>query len=653
MIKIPRRIKAELFNAILKEENPFGKEDGEEWTLGFLGEIWDLRNMPSEDSRFNDAYQDIYQHTINNDDWDLNYLFLDRLKLIDDDEKFVKFIETIVNPKFRESEDEIVKFVLLINSYLESEKYALSVSEYDENGSPIYLIQEKRESDPSSELLKNTIIFYVEKEPSGYETRTSSHSPPETFPAFVLACNTRWNDYGYVTNFFLFFYKSKTDVIGIGHTKITDGTSEYTTDSIPNNFRILDDAFCSLGQGFDFYNNLKKATGRNFESVLFALKDAAFFPEIHEKFEKNEVFKTSLIRSDESERLLREARHKIYDFDLNNLYSFKYSFQPKYADESIEVFFDFSNKIDLPNRIYAIIGKNGTGKTQLITSLPINISQKKDHYFLPRTPMFSKVIAVSYSVFDSFEIPKKTSTFNYVYCGLLNEKKELLSVKQQTLRFHYTWKKIQKLERIGKWRKILLNFIDQEMVDKFIVREEDPNSSDENHFVVNIKGFNEIKDKLSSGQKIILFIISEIISNIRLDSLILFDEPETHQHPNAISQLMNTIYDLVNEFESYCILTTHSPLVIQELFSRNVYVVERHENIPSIRKIGIESFGENLSTLTEEVFGNKEIEKQYKKIIDRLIETQASYSDIISKLESGGVPISLNVRMYVKSKAKG
>ncbi len=34
--------------------------------LEFLGRIWDLSSMPSTDSRFHDAYRDIWQHRINN-----------------------------------------------------------------------------------------------------------------------------------------------------------------------------------------------------------------------------------------------------------------------------------------------------------------------------------------------------------------------------------------------------------------------------------------------------------------------------------------------------------------------------------------------------------------------------------------------------------
>ncbi len=438
MANISKKIKSELFKALKKEPNAFGKDDN----IEFLNEIWDLRAMPSEDDRYKDAHGDVFQHTINNDDWDIDYLFIDRLNLFEDDKIFSKFIETIVSPKYRENEDEIIKFVLLINSYIEKENYTLSVSEYDENDYSIYSIQTKTDDKIPIDLPENKIPFYVVKSPSGHEDKFSSHDEPEKKPAFVLVHNDGRNDYGHKTIFGLFYYKNDTEKEYIGITKITDGKTNHTTDTILDSFTSLTDDYCSLGQDFDFYQNLKKATGRNFNSILFAIKDTAFFPDIYDKFKKNGIFRTSLIRNDDAERQLREAKHKIYGYDLANLYSFKYIFHPIYSDSSIEADLNFSNNNELHNIIYAVIGKNGTGKTQLITTLPREISQKKDDFFIPRPPLFSKVIAVSYSIFDDFEIPQKSSSFNYVYCGLHNiqkiNKKELLTPKQQVLRFHNT-----------------------------------------------------------------------------------------------------------------------------------------------------------------------------------------------------------------------
>ena len=129
--------------------------------------------------------------------------------------------------------------------------------------------------------------------------------------------------------------------------------------------------------------------------------------------------------------------------------------------------------------------------------------------------------------------------------------------------------KTKKLEYL--WYDILRNFIVPEILDIAFSRRKSllPDS------IFDESKFNEIYTILSSGQSIILFMISEIISQIRYDSLILFDEPETHLHPNAISSLLNTIFRLVKRFESFCIIATHSPLIIQEIPARNIFIIER------------------------------------------------------------------------------
>ena len=37
--------------------------------VDFLKRMYDLKNMPSDDSRFENAEQDIWQHMVNNDDY--------------------------------------------------------------------------------------------------------------------------------------------------------------------------------------------------------------------------------------------------------------------------------------------------------------------------------------------------------------------------------------------------------------------------------------------------------------------------------------------------------------------------------------------------------------------------------------------------------
>lgn len=647
MNKLSNRTKQDLYKALNRENYLKGIEHPENGLLDFLNEIWDLGSMKSEDPRYDNAYDDIVQHTVNNYDWDYDQLLLDRLKLYSGDQIFIKYLETIVSPKYRNSEDDILNFVSIININLEKEEFVLSVESYSNDNLPVYKFGVLREGE-FNDILKNNIPFYVDE----YRASNSYNiNQARQKPYFILEA-TRWDDYDYKTEFILFYFTDQLGKVNIGEVKITDGKSYFTKDVINKKFTKLDSRFFSLGQSKEYYERLKDHCGKNFISVLYALRDVAFFTDIQDKIINNSVYKTSLIRYNENEKLLREIKPQLYGYNQSTLYNIEYRFKPKYSDETEKVSFYFKNEGETHDRIYGIIGKNGTGKTQLITSLPIDIAENNYNSFSKNIPHFSKVIAVSYSLFDNFDIPKKTSNFNYIHCGLIDKNKKRLSERGLSLRFHRSWKKIREQGSIIEWKNILSNFIEKDILDSFIVPDNTPMEDDgiDRSLIVNLKEYGKIKNQLSSGQGTILYIMTEIIANIRLDSLILFDEPETHLHPNAISQLMNVIYDLVEEFESYCIITTHSPLVIQELFAKNVYVIRRDGNTPSVKKIGKESFGQNLTELTEEIFGNKDINRRYEKIIDELVDNYNNYDKIIEILHSDGQTLSLNIRLYIKSR---
>lgn len=642
-MKISKDGKLSIMEAILTSLDPFNLTDNFTIT-DFLLLVWDLENMPSEENRKN-ALDDIAQHMLRNDDWDLEYLFFEKLNILEVSTKsFINFLNVLVSPDIRKTEDSIYQYYFLINPYLEKENLSYYLKEYNDKELPIYTLQKLKIDEPN-DINENKIPIFLEDKPSGRSDRKRSHTMPKIFPSMVLVWNEGWNDFTLKTEFNLFFYTSEDEYHSIGTIKIITKRSDSVIEelrTLSKPFYSLNNHYCTLGQSQEYYNKLKEILGKNLESFLWAMKDAAFFPDISEKFENDYNFNNSLIRYNEVERLLRTAKFSIYDYDLENLYNFKYKFQPKFAKNIGEIDFRFSDKGLSSNRIYALIGKNGTGKTQFMTTLPLDISRKKHENFSPKSPSFSKVIAVSYSAFDSFDIPKKTSSFNYVYCGLRDDAGERITDRGLVLRFHSSRKKLEEQERMSTWVELLYNFIEHDIINLFIIKKRKTYTFDYN-------GFSTTRKLLSSGQSIILYIITEIVANIRYDSIILYDEPETHLHPNAISQLVNTIYDLVTEFQSYCIVATHSPLIIRDLLSKNVLVIEKEAEFFSVRKLGIETFGENLTVLTDEVFGNREIPKQYKEILSDMVKKGYSYDEVVSKLESDQIPMSLNANIYLSS----
>lgn len=86
----------------------------------FLSRIFDLQELPSFDTRFKDAAGDIWQHCINNDDWEPDWVFSDnRFKLLDGPaDSFMNFLCEIVNPVVRPDRDETLKLVSHFNDQL-------------------------------------------------------------------------------------------------------------------------------------------------------------------------------------------------------------------------------------------------------------------------------------------------------------------------------------------------------------------------------------------------------------------------------------------------------------------------------------------------------------------------------------------------------
>lgn len=96
--------------------------------LEFLSRIYNLNTMKSYDSRFRNAREDIIQHTINNNDWEMNWVFSDsRFGILNggNDETFLKFICEIFHPVVRVESQPWEKVLEKINELLEYDGYVI------------------------------------------------------------------------------------------------------------------------------------------------------------------------------------------------------------------------------------------------------------------------------------------------------------------------------------------------------------------------------------------------------------------------------------------------------------------------------------------------------------------------------------------------
>ena len=127
--------------------------------------------------------------------------------------------------------------------------------------------------------------------------------------------------------------------------------------------------------------------------------------------------------------------HRLFKKDV----SFSYFAKVPYNTDRTQLFFDFKKNENLPYRINALIGKNGVGKTQILSHLAESLSgltgsvSEKEESFKGKRPPVDKVISISYSAFDEFR--KRVAEGNdykdnsYAYCGIQSEHGTLTCLK--------------------------------------------------------------------------------------------------------------------------------------------------------------------------------------------------------------------------------
>jgi hypothetical protein len=113
----------------------------------FLARIFDLDSMPSYDSRFKNAADDIGQHRVNNPyDWNDDWIFSDkRFNLLRcEDEIFLRFLCEMLHPVVRDDKEEIERLRQLFNEHLSVDGYEIYQSAFI-SGYPVCSGRRKKE----------------------------------------------------------------------------------------------------------------------------------------------------------------------------------------------------------------------------------------------------------------------------------------------------------------------------------------------------------------------------------------------------------------------------------------------------------------------------------------------------------------------------
>ncbi len=130
---------------------------------------------------------------------------------------------------------------------------------------------------------------------------------------------------------------------------------------------------------------------------------------------------------------------------------------------------------------------------------------------------------------------------------------------------------------------------------------------------------------LSSGQRSLVLFCTRLMTASIGGALVLVDEPENHLHPYFITLMIQTLARTLQATGSRALVVTHSPFVVREFEKSTVKVMKTSpEGVPEIFRPSLQTFGADVSMISDYVFEDEAIRKGFQNSIDRAIRAQHS-----------------------------
>lgn len=506
----------------------------------------------------------------------------------------------------------------------------------------------------------------------------NTHKPSSAVNTGYLSVDL-WNDWSFVTMFYLTIFDEKGTEHDIGNVKIafkgqTIETSTYT--KLGNSFPLLSDEFFSLGVSVDYYKNLNKLEHSLRFNILNSLQDLVNKPKRLEELEDEQVLNTSILRSATLSEINGTFSRVLSG--LAELSDFDFKFVRQGVNGLCDLNIPFEVKVGATpsTNIHAFIGRNGCGKTTILNGMIDAISNpSSDHYFFTENSVFGderikkgyfrSLVSVSFSAFDPFtppqEQPDPAKGTQYYYIGLKNRESSDSLNSLEELRREFVsaligclsndkkkdlWlDAINKLSSDQNFANMGLSILNTRYAN--LKQQFSTTQSDNNQFKeVFYQDIRNYLLRMSSGHAIVLFTVTRLVDTVGEKSLVLLDEPEGHLHPPLLSAFLRTLSDLLYEKNGVAIIATHSPVVLQEVPRSSVWKVLRSREVIGVERPEIETFGENLGVLTREVFGLEVANSGYHALLKKSVESGLSYKDILTEYQD---QIGLEGRTVLKA----
>lgn len=482
--------------------------------------------------------------------------------------------------------------------------------------------------------------------------RSGGTTEPSHYPCFELVFNDGWNDYDIFSWFSLWlFIDSKSEPIHLGEVKIIDRDNNNTFETIPRNFDYaLPDNFCSLGMDVSYYKNIKKLNQLERTKLLLCLRDIGIKSRIYEEFAEDSKLESSLLRDLASRQALSHAKFILSGRPPEEAYSFTFNLSEIEGINSTIVW-----KVNLPfeandwSRLIGIIGNNGVGKTFLLRNLVKALYHKEVDKFQGKLPLFDNLFVISSSKYDQYGSDDRDIECNEEFHITSLDNTTSDELIEDLKGISHRKKTIHSKAYVEVFHDLLKNCIGEQIDCLFSYRDEElANGMFYHQPYIDTDKLSDAYGLLSSGQRHILHMMTSLFSHIHMSSLVVIDEPEVHLHPKALIEFMDALQKTMVLFDSFAFIATHSPLIVREIITSNVYrMVRQDSDNPSIAKVHFNTFGEDIALLYARIFHYDEDDSIFTRLISQRASRFRSADGLINFVENNMGEIGLNARMRI------
>ncbi|MER2496580.1 AAA family ATPase [Vibrio neptunius] len=391
-----------------------------------------------------------------------------------------------------------------------------------------------------------------------------------------------------------------------------------------------------------------------------------------------EVFNLGFMRNSEPFYAFNNADSILHGVDEERFEGISESLKLKYKLDGFanthEVNLNYDQSSIVPKRINILIGKNGIGKSQALNAFCRAALRYKDrNIFLGvgegnDRPMINRLLAIGTPGETQNTFPAERRISQKLYYRRLSltrnaRAKASKSISDMLIQLARSSERLGKKNRWNLFLDAIGNVLPLEDLvlrtkNNTYVKLKNLASGDgeqatlEKWAKINKKSdpmllISEEPHSMSSGQLTFFKFALLCCLYIENGSFVLLDEPETHMHPNMITDFVELLDEILENTGSLALIATHSAYFVREIPQDQVHVFKKEANNVCISNPRLTTFGAPVDSISRFVFDDDAESKLAEKLYLRIKRQNTTFEDIVNKL---GDEISVAAMMKLRQK---